>query len=291
MTVIMWFILPIVCMIAVAVYLYRKVRAAVACFTPDWARKRQSVMTAIVALILIVPAIRVFGIWFLILLHLAVFLLIMDGIVLMVKKIRKEKEPSKIWNRIYRSGVIAVVVTALVIGYGRYNIFHVIKTEYAIQTEKNIRSDGYRLVLLSDLHYGVSMNDAQLQKVADRISRENPDIVVLDGDIVDESTTLDQMESAFKILGAIDSRYGVYYTYGNHDKNNYTTTPNYTADKLADTIKANNISILEDDTTTINNEITLIGRADRGDGNGNRQEISKLTANLDDKQEWIVLDH
>ena len=44
------------------------------------------------------------------------------------------------------------------------------------------------MILLSDLHYGVSMNDEQLQKVADRISRENPDIVVLDGDIVDDPT-------------------------------------------------------------------------------------------------------
>ena len=44
------------------------------------------------------------------------------------------------------------------------------------------------------------MNDEQLQKAADRISAENPDIVVLDGDIVDENTTPAQMKSAFKIL-------------------------------------------------------------------------------------------
>ena len=31
-----WFILPIVCMIAVAVYLYRKIRVAVLCFTPEF---------------------------------------------------------------------------------------------------------------------------------------------------------------------------------------------------------------------------------------------------------------
>ena len=52
------------------------------------------------------------------------------------------------------------------------------------------------------------MNDSQLQKVVERISSEKPDIVVLDGDIVDESTTLNQMQSAFKILGGIDSQYG-----------------------------------------------------------------------------------
>ena len=291
MTVITWVILPIVCVIAVAIYLYKKVKAMVLCFAPSWSPKRQRIITAIAALILIVPAVRIYGIWFIILLHFTAFLLITDGIVLILKKVRKNKEWSKLCEKIYRSGVIAVVLTAIVIGYGRYNIFHVIRTEYTLQTQKNIQSEGYRLVLLSDLHYGVSMNDEQLQKVADRISEENPDIVVLDGDIVDENTTVAQMESAFKILGTLDSNYGIYYTYGNHDKNNYSTTPNYTVDQLAETIKKNNIQILEDSTTVINGEIALIGRADRGDGTESRQTISELTSKLDENQEWIVLDH
>lgn len=291
MTVITWVILPIVCVIAVAIYLYRKVKAMVSCFASNWSPKRQRIITAIAALILIVPAVRIYGIWFIILLHLTAFLLITDGIVLILKKVRKNKEWSKLCEKIYRSGVIAVVLTVIVIGYSRYNIFQVVRTEYTLKTQKDIRSEGYRLVLLSDLHYGVSMNDEQLQKVAHRISGENPDIVVLDGDIVDENTTPVQMESAFKILGTIDSKYGIYYTYGNHDKNNYSTTPNYTVDQLVENIKENDIQILEDDTTVINGEIALIGRADRGDGNENRQEISELTSKLDENQEWIVLDH
>ena len=290
-TVITWVILPILCVIAVAVYLYRKVKAAILCFATSWTPKNQRITIIIAMLLLIVPAIRIYGIWFIVLLHLTVFLLITDGIALIIKKIRKNKEWSGLCKKIYRSGVIAVILTAIVIGYGRYNIFHIVRTEYTLQTQKDIRSEGYRLVLLSDLHYGVSMNDEQLQKVADRISEENPDIVVLDGDIVDENTTPAQMKSAFEILGTIDSKYGIYYTYGNHDKNNYSTTPNYTVDQLAETIKENNIQILEDDTTVINDEVALIGRADRGDGNESRKEISELISKLDENQEWIVLDH
>ena len=291
MTVIAWFILQILCVIAVAVYLYRKVKAAISCFAAAWSQKKQRITTIIAALILLVPAVRIYGIWFIVLLHLTAFLLITDGIVFIVKKVRKKKEWSRLCEKIYRSGIIAAALTAIVISYGRYNIFQVVRTEYTLQTQKDIRSEGYRLVLLSDLHYGVSMNDEQLQKAADRISDEKPDIVVLDGDIVDENTTLAQMESAFKILGAIDSKYGIYYTYGNHDKNNYSMSPNYTVDQLAETINENNIQILEDDTAVINDEVVLIGRADRGDGNENRQPISDLTSELDKDQEWIVLDH
>ena len=290
-TVLIWLILPIICVIAAAIYLYQKVKAAVLCFATRWSPKNQRIITIIATLLLIVPAIRIFGIWFIVLLHLIAFLLITDSIVIIIKKSRRNKNWSSVCEKIYCSGVIAVVLTATVIGYGRYNIFHVIRTEYTLQTQKDIQTEGYRLVLLSDLHYGVSMSDEQLQKVADRISRENPDIVVLDGDIVDENTTSEQMKSAFHILGTIDSKYGIYYTYGNHDKNNYSTTPNYTADQLAETIKRNDIQILEDDTAVINDEVVLIGRADRGYGNENRQAIFDLTSKLDKKQEWVVLDH
>ena len=85
---------------------------------------------------------------------------------------------------------------------------------------------------MSDLHYGVSMNDNNLQNVVNRISAEQADIVVLDGDIVDENTTSEQMQSAFRILGQADSTYGVYYVYGNHDKNNYAAKPNYSAEEM-----------------------------------------------------------
>lgn len=290
MMVITWFLLPIICMIAVVIYLYRKVRAAVTAFATKQSVKKQRIITIIVALVLLLPAVRIYGIWFIVLLHLTAFLLLTDGIVFVIKKVKKS-ELSARWNKIYRSGVIAMAFTAIVISYGRYNIFHIVRTEYTIQTQKNIRSKGYKMVLLSDLHYGVSMDDAQLQKTADRISHEKTDLVVLDGDIVDENTTKKQMRSAFKILGSIDSKYGIYYTYGNHDKNSYSTTPNYSVDQLAQTIKANKIQILEDDSVVIDQEIALIGRADRGDGNEKRQAISKLTEKLDKKQEWVVLDH
>lgn len=290
MVVIIWFILPIICVIAAAIYLYKKIKSAVLCFAVNCSPRNQRIITVIATLLLIVPAVRIFGMWFIVLLHLIVFMIITDFIIIAIKS-REKKKWSKICEKIYRSGVIAVVLTAIVIGYGRYNIFNVVRTEYTLQTQKNIQAEGYRLVLLSDLHYGISMNDEQLQKVAVRISREKPDIVVLDGDIVDENTTQNQMKSAFRILGTIDSKYGIYYTYGNHDKNNYSSTPNYTAKLLAETIKENHIHILEDDTAVINDEVVLIGRADRGDENENRQTIFDLTSRLDKNREWIVLDH
>ena len=170
MQMITWVILPVLCVIAVAVYLYRKVKAAVKCFLPAYSLKRQRIFAGIISLLLIIPAVRIYGMWFIILLHFTVFLLLLDAVVFLIKKLKKQNQLTGLWNKIYRSGVIAILLTAVLIGYGRYNIFHVVRTEYNIQTQKNIREEGYRIVVYSDLNYRVSMNNNNLQVVVTRIS-------------------------------------------------------------------------------------------------------------------------
>ena len=291
MMMLIWIVLPILCMVLAAVYLYRKCSGGIACFFPGWSKKRRRAAAGILTAVLIVPAFRMYDSWFIILLHLTVFLLVVDGIAWVVRKFRKNKELSLLWNKIYRSGILAVLLTALVCGYGHYNIYQVIRTEYTVETQKAIRAEGYRLVLLSDLHDGLTLSGDQLRAVAERIDAEQPDVIILDGDLVDESTTLEEMEETFEILGQLNSTYGVYYVYGNHDQNNYTSSPNYTREQLADTIRKNGITILEDESVTLGSDLTLIGRADRGDGTFRRKEISELVASLNPEQEWILLDH
>lgn len=291
MMMLIWVVLPILCIAAVAVYLYRKCSGGIACFFPTWTKKRRRIAAILLTAVLVVPALRMYHSWFIILLHVTVFLLLTDGVVLLLRKLRKQKEWPAVWNKIYRSGIIAVMLAAILLGYGYYNIRHVVETDYTVETQKQIRDEGYRLVLLSDLHDGLTLNGAELRAVADKIQATQPDAVILDGDLVDESTTLEEMQEAFEILGQIQSTYGVYYVYGNHDQNNYTSTPNYTKEQLADTIRKNGITILEDEAVSLNSELALIGRADRGDGTFLRKEITQLVEQLDPAQEWIVLDH
>lgn len=91
MQMITWVILPVLCVIAVAVYLYRKVKAAVKCFLPAYSLKRQRIFAGIISLLLIIPAVRIYGMWFIILLHFTVFLLLLDAVVFLIKKIEKAK--------------------------------------------------------------------------------------------------------------------------------------------------------------------------------------------------------
>ena len=132
----LWVALPILCMVGVAVYLYRKLSGAIAYFLPKWPKKRRRIWSVILAAALILPAFRIYDSWFIILLHFTVFLLVVDGVVWVVRKIRKNKELSPLWNKIYRSGVIAMMLTALLCGYGHYNIYQVVQTDYTVTTQK-----------------------------------------------------------------------------------------------------------------------------------------------------------
>ncbi len=235
--------------------------------------------------------------WMLVLLHLTVFLLLSDWVAFIFRKAEGRQPddagaaaPSR-WGKIYRSGIAAILLTACVIGYGAYNIGNVVRTEYTIPTAKDIRPSGYKVALISDLHYGISLDDEKLQQEVERVNREKPDIVVLAGDIVDESTTRVQMESAFTILGKLKSTYGTYYVYGNHDKNNYSRDMAYTVEDLDRNIEKVDIHILQDDSVTINHEISLFGRADMGEIGFTRKSAAELLAKADPKKEVVVLDH
>lgn len=285
-----WVILPLLAFLLMGIYIGYNVLQGVRFFGRNLDRKKQRVITAVISIILVVPAINVYGVWFIALLHVAVLLLLCHLIFGVTKRIIGNKLPM-IVEGIYRSGVIAAVITIVIFSYGYHNMHHIVRTGYQISTEKAIRSEGYRLVVLSDLHYGISLDNEELSEVAERISNENPDAVILDGDIVDENTTVMQIQDAFAILGSISSKYGIYYVYGNHDTSNYSNAPLYSVEQLDSVIRQAGIRILDDSTAEINDDLVLIGRADKGDGDRDRKGIDDLVSQLDSKKEWIVLDH
>ena len=286
-----WMLLPLIVILLAGIYLCRKVYGAVCFFGENLTKKMRIMIAAGVTGILILSVALINGLWFVIFMHMVVFLLVLDFIALIVKKLRKNKTFPYWGKAVYRSGIPALLAAVLLVGYGYYNIHHIVKTEYTVWTDKEIREEGYTIVFFSDLHYGTAANSGQLKQAMDAIEGENPDIVILGGDIVDERTSLAQMQEAFEIMGNIHTRYGIYYVYGNHDKSEYTQRPNYTAAQLADAIEQAGIRILEDETCEINGEILLIGRADRGHGAGTRKSVFQLVEGADAAKEWILIDH
>ena len=74
---------------------------------------------------------------------------------------------------------------------------------------------GARIVQLSDLHAGRHVSKERLQRIARRAARLNPDLLVVTGDIVHNSTAF--ARQAAEAIASIPSKHGIYACLGNHD--------------------------------------------------------------------------
>ena len=177
-----------------------------------------------------------------------------------------------------------------VLGYGFWNMRHIVQTEYEIDVEKDVPETGIRIAAFSDLHLGLNMDAEKLAEYCAEIEAEQPDMLLLAGDIFDESTERAEMERAAEILGGVKSTYGTFFVFGNHDPNLYRPRPAYTAEELRETLEKNGVTVLEDEIRELGDSVLLIGRKDASTG-GNREEIGDLVSGRDPEKLWILMDH
>lgn len=185
---------------------------------------------------------------------------------------------------VFKSGLISLIISCLIVSYGYMNMNTIHKQEYKIYSHK---VDSLKIGALSDLHFGINMNLDDLEKYCHDIDEENIDLLVIVGDLVDEGTTKENMIQTCKVLGNVKSTYGTYYVFGNHDPNLYSSTPSYTKEDLLYHLSQNNIKVLEDETVSINN-ISIVGRKDRSQ---KRLSVEELVKDVDNDNYILMLDH
>lgn len=215
-----------------------------------------------------------------ILIHLVLFLGICDVLFMIIKTVRKKE-----WKHYY-SGAAAVVLTAVYLSYGYYNAEHVSRTEYSLVSER--LSGELKIVQFADAHVGTTFDGKGILKYIEIMNEEDPDIVLITGDFIDDSTPENDMVDACVSLGKLKTRYGVYFSFGNHDKGYYGQPR---GERLISEMEKNGIVVLEDETVMIDGRIRLIGRNDASEntrGNG-RLDMSEYPEIPDIYT--IVMDH
>ncbi len=178
-----------------------------------------------------------------------------------------------------------VLIFAILLGcYGFFNRYYIRTTVYNIKTDKDIK---LKVAFVSDLHIGdTGTNEIILKNMVNKINRQNVDLVILGGDIVERdhrAFTKNQFNEFFK---QIKSRYGVFAVLGNHE---YYGGGPY---KIAETLENDgNIKVLNDNMIEFDNFI-LIGREDNSKRifGTDRKSINEIYNNLSDKYK-IVADH
>lgn len=203
-----------------------------------------------------------------------------------------ENQKKNYFEVIYKLGVVPVAVTLAVSIIGYIIMINVSQTQYTYETDKLSKGESIRVAMISDLHMGTTMDCNDLQKYMKEIEEINPDAFFLVGDIVDESTTKEEMTEAFKILGNVKTKDGIYYVYGNHDRNIYKNHTMFTDEELEKAITDSGIKILTDEVAEFDNYI-VVGRDDYSSTTEvySRMPIYQLTEDVNKSKYIISLDH
>lgn len=215
-------------------------------------------------------------------LYFILFLLLGDLLAFLMKKIIKIKIDYNIQI------LTSFLLTVFYLGYAFFLAHHVVETKYVVETNKDIGVDNFRIVQISDSHIGATMDGDQFLEYMEKVNEVKPDIVVVTGDFVDDDTNFEEMRKACTGLGKLQTKYGVYFVYGNHDKG-YFDRRDFNDKDLRRELKENKVTILEDESVLVTDSIYLIGRQDRG--TLKRASILDLTKDLDKNKYMIVLDH
>ncbi len=121
----------------------------------------------------------------------------------------------------------------LFIGFYLYTTY--ISTTRLIVKEKRIINekipsnfDGLKLIHFSDLHYGSTVFNQEVDNLVKQINVRNPDLVVFTGDLIDDDYSLSskQQEKLIKKLKSIHATLGKYAVIGEEDGENFTTILN-----------------------------------------------------------------
>lgn len=287
------FIILIISIMLLAVaylFMHFKNFSWIRCFThPKWLPNLLSIALILICLIL---TYSVSAVTIIVIIYLIYAFVICDILHLILRKVLKSDTLKKKWSLIYRSGILAFLITICFLILSYYNAIHVEITEYSLQTEKTLVSDKLTIAMISDLHLGTTMDAKELEEYCTQINEKNPDVIFLLGDIFDESTDKEGMELACQAFGTLSSTYGTFYVFGNHDVNNYRPLVSMQKSDITDNLIKNNIIILDDESTLIDNSFYLIGRSDKSFfKNSKRKTISQLIEPLDTNKYMILLDH
>ncbi|MEK4243943.1 metallophosphoesterase [Psychrobacillus sp. FSL K6-2684] len=180
-------------------------------------------------------------------------------------------------------GGIVLLFFVLIMLLGTYNAFSPVVRELKITMPKKDASvDSLKVVVASDFHLGLLSNKAHLMRFVKKSNEQNPDLVLLVGDLVDDDPIWFVKKGMSEVMKQLRSTYGNYGVLGNHE---------YYGKKiplLIEEMEASSVQMLLDETILVADTFYLTGREDLT--NRIRKELSEL-APKEKNLPWFVMDH
>ncbi|MDR1102242.1 MAG: metallophosphoesterase [Tannerella sp.] len=143
-------------------------------------------------------------------------------------------------------------------------------------------SDTLRIVAVSDLHLGMGTTRARLEKYIRMINGQQPDLILIGGDLIDSSIVPVREGQMEQLLSQLHAEQGIYMVPGNHEYRSGI-------EDCASFLRRTPICLLRDSVVTLPGGIRIVGRDDLS--NRHRKPFTQFDGDMDAVFPVIVLDH
>ena len=178
--------------------------------------------------------------------------------------------------------LFALPLTLCILCGGYINYRYPRVEHICINLEKHREVSPVRVAAISDVHLGYGTSVSALKRYVKLVNSQNPDLVLIAGDLIDNSVKPLLNEPYAEVLADLKAPMGIYMVPGNHE---YISGIEACAEFLAETP----VRLLRDSIVTLPEGLQIIGRDDMS--NRNRKPLEELIENADSTLPMIVLDH
>lgn len=221
--------------------------------------------------------------WSVFIFYMVLSLFIIDIGRLLYRLIKKQKKRFILFRRIYYCASVLLTILLMVWGYNTYLHPSVVEKDIVIYKKAPYLWQ-LRIVVASDLHIGIVSNKETARKYVTKIMEQNPDIILLPGDIIDYDLAPLIDQHIDEDLKRLKAPYGVYACTGNHE--HYADG----GDKIKWIKEKTDIILLQDSAVKVADSFYIVGREDRRSPR-KPLPLDRIISHIDRDLPIIVLNH
>lgn len=151
-----------------------------------------------------------------------------------------------------------------------------------ISLDKYQNPSPVRIAAISDVHLGYGTSVSALKRYVKLINSQNPDLILIAGDLIDNSVRPLLQEPYAEVLSELKAPWGIYMVPGNHE---YISG----IEACEDFLEYTPVHLLRDSIVTLPGGLQIIGRDDMS--NRSRKPLEELIEGADSALPMIVIDH
>lgn len=178
--------------------------------------------------------------------------------------------------------VVGVGVYIGIIGLAVFNAYSPVVHRLTVETDKPLDKP-LTIALVSDTHLDRWFGNRQLDKLVSLIDKQKVDVVLLAGDVMNDSTFYYDKTNMHAHLSKLHAPLGVYAVLGNHDYSGNQVA-------IAKAVERAGIKVIDNKSLLLEDSVWLVGRSDIRDPKG-RQPAGDLLAPTDTARPVIFLEH